>query len=103
DPRALAIMEEIDTILKLERGETNCKDNREEITRQEAEWYHNKHGRPMEGVARVRCKFCAQRFIFRLTCWEIPTMDYSQVYRIPGLLYDETVPDGTGLVMSGEK
>ena len=30
-------------------------------------------------------------------------MDYSQVYRIPGLLYDETVPDGTGLVMSGEK
>ncbi|KFA67844.1 hypothetical protein S40285_09032 [Stachybotrys chlorohalonatus IBT 40285] len=50
--RAPAIMEDIDTMLKLEYSETNCKDNRKDITRAETEWYYTKHGRPMEGVAR---------------------------------------------------
>ncbi|RYP62192.1 hypothetical protein DL770_009624 [Monosporascus sp. CRB-9-2] len=99
DPAALAIMENIDTILKLERSEINYNDNRKEITRAEVEWYHTKHGRLIEEVARIRCKFYTRRSIFRLTCWEIPTINHSQVYRIPGLLYDETVPNGTGLVM----
>lgn len=101
--RAPAIMEDIDTMLKLEYSETNCKDNRKDITRAETEWYYTKHGRPMEGVARVRCKFCARRSIFHLTCWELPTVDHLQVYRVPGLLHGETVLDGTGLIMSGNK
>ncbi|KAH7129064.1 hypothetical protein EDB81DRAFT_950803 [Dactylonectria macrodidyma] len=103
NPKVPTIMEEIDAILKLDRNEVNCKDNRKDITQAEAEWYNTKHGRPMEGVARIRCKFCGRRSIFRLTCWDVPTIDYSQVYRIPGLLYDETVTDGTGLVMSGDR
>lgn len=60
----------------------------------EAEWY----GERMDGLARIRCKFCARRSLFRLTVWEAPKPEIAQLYRIPGLLYDETVPEGVGLV-----
>ena len=101
NPRALAIVEEIDSVLRLEQREKNSKDNRKAITMGEIEWHQTKHGRTMDGVARVRCRFCARRFAFRLTCWKQPTLDFAQVYRIPGLLYDETVPNGVGLVLCG--
>ena len=60
-----------------------------------AEWY----GENTESLARIRCKFCARRSFFRLAVWEKLEFEIAQVYRVPGLLYDETVPEGTGIVV----
>jgi len=70
----------------------------------EMNWYHQKHGREMDGIARIRCKFkCAGRFVYRLTCWKAPRPEATHVYRIPGLLFDDTVPEGVGIVVCGKR
>ena len=33
--------------------------------------------------------------------WEAPKR-FAQVYRIPGLLYDDSIPEGVGLVIKGK-
>ena len=97
------LLEQMITFLNLERRGEHNADCRFSVTSAEAEWYHEEYGKYMEGIGRVSCKFCGQRSIFRLTSWETPTPEISQVYRIPGLLYDETIPEGVGLVVSGQR
>ncbi|CAM1504591.1 Fc.00g021820.m01.CDS01 [Cosmosporella sp. VM-42] len=86
-------------ILRLDKPGRKTADSRMALTQAEAKWYVDRYGRDMEGLGRVRCKFCAQRSLFRLTLWEKPEVESTQVYRIPGLLFDETIPDGVGLVV----
>lgn len=103
---------EIVTHLRLDKPSKHSADSRLTITQSEAQWYWDRFGeRDMESLARVRCKYCGRRFMIRLTLWQEPSpgalLDSGglvpgcscQVYRIPGLLFDETVPDGVGLVV----
>ncbi|GAP87306.2 hypothetical protein SAMD00023353_2701090 [Rosellinia necatrix] len=71
---------------------------------EEARWY----GRRLEGLAVVRCRGCARDFLFRATVWDPPpppppttttSAAATEMYRIPGLLYDDTVAGGVGLVV----
>ncbi|CAM1511679.1 Fc.00g091920.m01.CDS01 [Cosmosporella sp. VM-42] len=69
----------------------------------EAYWYKCRGYDQMEALARVRCSFCGRRSLFRLSMWEAPIREEAQVFRIPGLLYDLTIPGGIGMVISGKK
>jgi hypothetical protein len=73
--------------------------SRIKVASEEAQWYKRK----MEGLAVAKCKGCSQEFLFRVTMWDPPTptpaMAAAEMYRIPGLLYDDTVTEGTGLVL----
>ncbi len=101
DPRALAIIELIDHLLRLDQSEMNSKDDRKTITMAEVEWWQTKHGGRWTGWLASGADIALGATSFGLTCWKKPTLDFAQVYRIPGLLYDETVPDGVGLVLCG--
>jgi hypothetical protein len=65
------------------------------------------YGKDREGLARVRCRGCDETFVYRVMAWEDIVTAHAkgrslELYRIPGLLYDDTVPGGVGiLVMSG--
>jgi hypothetical protein len=99
----LDLLKQMIIILNPETGGKHTADSRLAITSAEAEWYREQYGKFMEGISRVSCKFCERLSIFRLTLWEKHTPEASQIYRIPGLLYDETVPEGVGLVICGRK
>ncbi|KAI8632271.1 hypothetical protein F5Y19DRAFT_492137 [Xylariaceae sp. FL1651] len=66
---------------------------------EEAQWYKKK----VEGLAAVRCKGCSQDLLFRATVWEPPAPATAEMYRIPGLLYDDTIAEGTGLMVCDGK
>jgi hypothetical protein len=69
-----------------------------------AAWYLEKGCHRPGGVARVRCNACGRRFFFQLCMWYYaPEPEAAQLYRIPGLLYDQSVPDGIGIVVSKTK
>ena len=85
--------------LKLNKRGTYAGESRLDTAMVEVEWYLREYGKPMEGIGRVSCKICGLRSIIRLTIWEQPTPDMAHVYRIPGLLYDNTIPEGIGLVL----
>ncbi|KAF7555485.1 hypothetical protein G7Z17_g2171 [Cylindrodendrum hubeiense] len=89
--------------LKLSNRGKYSTESRLELAAGEADWYLREYGKAMEGIGRVSCKICGWRSIFRLTMWEEPTPDIAQVYRISGLLYDDSVPDGVGIVMEGKR
>jgi hypothetical protein len=99
----LDLLKKMIILLKLDKKGKHTADSRLAITSAEAEWYREEYGKYMEGIGRVSCKFCGRRSIFRFTLWEKPAPEVSQVYRIPGLLYDETVPEGVRLVICGQK
>jgi hypothetical protein len=90
----LDISQQMIDLTGLAKPENHVSVSRIKMAAGEADWY----GERMGGLARIRCKFCAHRSLFRLTAWEEPKPEIAQVYRIPGLLYDETVPEGVGLV-----
>lgn len=69
------------------------------ITHAKAQRYLGWYDRHMEGLARVRFKLCAQRSLFCLAMWEDREPGMAQVYRIPGLLFDGTIPEGVGLIV----
>lgn len=98
-PRMLDLSRQMVRLLQLDKPGKQAADSRMTITHAEAQWYADKYSRDMECLGRVRCKFCAQRSLFRLTLWENPKLESAQLYRIPGLLFDETIPDGVGLVV----
>lgn len=91
------------TALKLSNKGKYARESRLEAAAGEAEWFLREYGRAMEEIGRVSCKICGRRSIFRLTMWEEPTLDLAQVYRIPGLLYDDTIPEGVGIVVEGKR
>jgi hypothetical protein len=97
------IAAELTSLLTLECSQQQTDDTRIGDMWREMNWYWEMHGSELEGIARVRCKFCAGRFVYRLVCWEDPRPEAAQVYRIPGLLFDQTVPEGVCLVVSGTR
>jgi len=99
NPQVLDLAKRIVKLLQLDRPGKQSADSRMLITNGEARWYLDCYRRNMECLGRIRCKFCAQRSLFRLTIWQEPKLEAPQVYRIPGLLFDETVPDSVGIVI----
>jgi hypothetical protein len=91
------------TTLKLDKKGTHASESRLETACGEAQWFIREYGKPMEGIGRVCCMFCGKRSIFRLTLWEAPEPDFARVYRIPGLVYDDSVPEGVGMVVLGKR
>ncbi|KAI1422660.1 hypothetical protein F5Y12DRAFT_786591 [Xylaria sp. FL1777] len=85
------------SVLGLGLPEKQSSLSRIKAASEEAQWYKKK----MEGLAAVKCKGCAQDFLFRATVWDasIMTTTMAEMYRIPGLLYDDTVAEGVGLVI----
>ena len=101
--RRLELAKKMSTALKLSNKGKYARESRLESAVGEAEWFLREYERAMEGIGRVSCKICGRRSIFRLTMWEEPTLDLAQVYRIPGLLYDDTIPEGVGIVVEGKR
>jgi hypothetical protein len=67
----------------------------------EAAWYLDRGHDRVIGLARVRCNACGGRFLFRILMWYCaPEPEAAQVYRIPGLLCDMSVPGGIGIIVS---
>ena len=102
NPQILSLAKKMITLLQLDRPGKQAADSRMSITHAEAKWYRERYGKEMEGLGRIRCKFCGRRALFRLTAWGNPELEATQVYRIPELLFDESVPDGVGLVVCRE-
>ena len=101
--RRLEIVKKMVTALKLDKRGTHASESRLETAAGEAAWFLREYGKAMEGIARINCKICSRRSVLRLTMWEQPTPDVAQVYRIPGLLYDDTVPEGVGIVVQDQR
>lgn len=89
--------------LKLSKEGKHARESRLELAAGEADWFLREYGTPMEGISQIRCKICGRWSVFRLVMWGEPTPDVAQVYRIPGLLYDENVPDGIGIVVERDR
>jgi hypothetical protein len=96
--KSLTIARGIFDLMRLDRPEDEAGLSRFSLAAKEVAWY----GANMESLARINCKTCSQRSLFRLVVWEAPK-SFAQVYRIPGLLYDETIPEGAGLVIDGKR
>ncbi|KAG5806807.1 hypothetical protein H9Q74_008960 [Fusarium xylarioides] len=99
----LEIAKKLIKVLKLSKEGKLARESRLELAAGEADWFLREYGIPMEGVSQIRCKICGRRSLFRLVMWGEPTPDVAQVYRIPGLLYDENIPDGIGMVMERDR
>ncbi|KAJ4037747.1 hypothetical protein NW761_006203 [Fusarium oxysporum] len=89
--------------LKLNKEGKHARESRLELAAGEADWFLREYGTPMEGISQIRCKICGRWSVFRLVMWGEPTPDVAQIYRIPGLLYDENVPDGIGIVVERDR
>jgi hypothetical protein len=85
----------------LDRRSRHSADSRLSMALGEVEWNKNKKSLAVDGIAEVQCLSCPQRSLFRLLCWTPPELGVTEVFRIPDLLYDETVPQGVGLVVTG--
>ncbi|KAF5710030.1 hypothetical protein FGLOB1_5692 [Fusarium globosum] len=99
----LEIAKKLIRVLKLSKEGKLARESRLELAAGEADWFLREYGTPMEGISQIRCKICGRRSVFRLVMWGEPTPDVAQVYRIPGLLYDENVPDGIGIVVERDR
>jgi len=91
------------TALKLGKKGKYASESRLEAASGEAQWFVREYGRSMEGIGQVFCIACGMRSIFRLTVWEPPPPEAATVYRIPGLVYDDAVPEGVGMVVLGKR
>ncbi|KAK0613553.1 hypothetical protein B0T14DRAFT_526476 [Immersiella caudata] len=101
--RRLGTARKMYTALKLGRRGKYAKETRLEMAAGEAGWFLREYGTAMEGISQISCKICGQRSVFRLNVWEEPTPNVAQVYRIPGLLYDDSVPEGVGILVEGKR
>lgn len=100
NPQVLEVVKGMIKLLELDKPGKQSADSRMSITHAEAQYYLDRYSRDMNGLGRIRCKFCGQRSLFRLSLWEDPRPEATQVYRIPGLLFDETISEGVGLVVT---
>ncbi|KAI0523823.1 hypothetical protein F5B22DRAFT_592148 [Xylaria bambusicola] len=94
----LAVSNKLLSLLGLGLPEKQSSLSRIKAASEEAQWYKTK----LEGLAAVKCKGCSRDFLFRATVWDPPSATAAaEMYRIPGLLYDDTVAEGVGLVVCG--
>lgn len=87
--KRLEIVKKITAVLNLNKRGSYAKESRLDMAAGEAGWFLREYGKAMEGISQVSCKICGRRSVFRMTVWEEPKPDAAQVYRIPGLLYDD--------------
>ncbi|KAI1131688.1 hypothetical protein F5Y10DRAFT_43742 [Nemania abortiva] len=93
---AMHVSKKLISLLGLGLPEKHSSLSRIKAASEEAQWYKKK----LEGLAAVECKGCSQSFLFRATVWDPPTVTAAaEMYRIPGLLYDDTIAEGTGLMV----
>ncbi|KAI0417940.1 hypothetical protein F5X98DRAFT_130761 [Xylaria grammica] len=94
----LQVSNKLLSVLGLGLPEKESSLSRIKAASEEAQWYKKK----LEGLAAVKCKGCSRDFLFRATVWDHAALAAATVemYRIPGLLYDDTVAEGVGLVVS---
>ncbi len=93
----LQVSNKLLSVLGLGLPEKQSSLSRIKAASEEAQWYRKK----LEGLAAVKCKGCSRDFIFRVTVWDPPTLATAaaEMYRVPGLLYDDTIAEGIGLVV----
>ncbi|KAI0910731.1 hypothetical protein F4823DRAFT_344956 [Ustulina deusta] len=93
----LQVSNKLLSVLGLGLPEKQSSLSRIKAASEEAQWYKKK----LEGLAAVKCKGCSRDFIFRVTVWDPPTLATAaaEMYRVPGLLYDDTIAEGVGLVV----
>ncbi|KAI1369393.1 hypothetical protein F5Y08DRAFT_293194 [Xylaria arbuscula] len=92
----LQVSNKLLSVLGLGLPEKQSSLSRIKAASEEAQWYRNK----LEGLATARCNGCSRDFLFRATVWDPPAATAAaELYRIPGLLYDDTVAEGVGLVI----
>ncbi|KAI0404868.1 hypothetical protein F4802DRAFT_214576 [Xylaria palmicola] len=92
----LQVSKKLLSLLGLALPEKQSSLSRIKAAAEEAQWYKKK----IEGLAAVRCKGCSRDFLFRATVWDPPAPGATaEMYRISGLLYDDTVAEGAGLVI----
>ncbi|KAI0538212.1 hypothetical protein GGR58DRAFT_310754 [Xylaria digitata] len=94
----LQVSNKLLSVLGLGLPEKESSLSRIKAASEEAQWYKKK----LEGLAAVRCKGCQRDFLFRATMWDHSALEAApaEMYRIPGLLYDDTIAEGVGLVLS---
>ncbi|KAF2968934.1 hypothetical protein GQX73_g4620 [Xylaria multiplex] len=94
----LQVSNKLLSVLGLGLPEKESSLSRIKAATQEAQWYKKK----LEGLAVVRCKGCRRDFLLRATVWDHSALEAApaEMYRIPGLLYDDTIAEGVGLVIS---
>ncbi|KAK3294936.1 uncharacterized protein B0H64DRAFT_402080 [Chaetomium fimeti] len=85
---------------RLDRKGKHSADSRLNMALAEVEGNKSKKSLAVDGIAQVWCSYCKRRSLFRLLCWTPPESGVTEVFRIPNLLYDETVPQGVGLVVT---
>ncbi|KAI1156159.1 hypothetical protein F4825DRAFT_446903 [Nemania diffusa] len=95
-PEALHVSKKLLSLLGLGLPEKQSSLSRIKAAGEEAQWY----GKKLEGLAAVRCKGCARDALFRATVWDPPAAGVAEMYRVPGLLYDDTVVGGVGLMVA---
>ncbi|TGJ83605.1 hypothetical protein E0Z10_g5188 [Xylaria hypoxylon] len=93
----LQVSKRLLSVLGLGLPEKQSSLSRIKAASEEAQWYKKK----LEGLAAVKCKGCSRDFLFRATVWDHSALAAAaaELYRIPGLLYDDTIVEGTGLVV----
>jgi hypothetical protein len=84
----------------IERRGKHSADSRLSRIFSEIEWYRIQYGSTPDGVAQVRCENCRRPSLFRFLCWAEPYRGITEVFRIPRLLYDETIPQGVGFIIT---
>ncbi|KAF8846639.1 hypothetical protein BDZ45DRAFT_409230 [Acephala macrosclerotiorum] len=99
--RMLEVSKNLVEMLGLDQLQQQTNISRLDEAAREAEWYsHPSRGyQNMEGLARIRCRYCGTHSLFRLSVWDAQGIKSSHVFLIPGLLYDLTIPNGVGLVV----
>jgi hypothetical protein len=95
-----AITEDLIAFTGLNRRGKHSADSRLNMALGEVEWNKNKKSLALDGIAEVCCLSCKRRSLFRLLCWAPPEPGVTEVFRIPELLFDETFPQGVGLVVT---
>ncbi|KAJ8123944.1 hypothetical protein O1611_g9476 [Lasiodiplodia mahajangana] len=96
----LHVSKKLLSLLGLGLPEKHSSLSRIKAASEEAQWYKRK----LEGLATIKCKGCSRNFLFRATVWDPPaTAAAAEMYRIPGLLYDDTVAEGVGLMVCDGK
>jgi len=94
------------SLLGLGLPEKQSSISRIKAAQQEMQWYRatGPHEFNIGALATVKCKGCSGSFLFRILLWDKSAPDATkELYRIPGLLYDDTLAEGVGLVVCNGK
>ncbi|KAI1322228.1 hypothetical protein F5Y16DRAFT_404720 [Xylariaceae sp. FL0255] len=96
---AAQVSKKLMALLGLALPEKQSSISRIKAASEEAQWYRMK----LDGLVSVKCKGCSEEFLFRAIMWDTSALATAEMYRIPGLLYDDTIAEGVGLIVNNGK